>query len=126
MKKLLIFIFSILLSFNSYGEWTKEFTGNNGVDFYLDYETIKKHNGYVYYWGLSDFLLPSPSGKMSAKAYYQVDCDLLRHIVLSYVFYELSMGKGSSKQSKGNGEWLYGSPGTIGYLQDKSACDYVD
>ena len=74
MKKLLIFLFSILISFNSYGEWTEVGTGaspvNNGDTFYIDIDTIKEHNGYVYWWSLSDYLKPIETGAMSDKRIY--------------------------------------------------------
>ena len=50
MKKLLILLFSILISFNSYGEWEEVAEGMNGDIYYLDKDSIKKHGGYVYFW----------------------------------------------------------------------------
>ena len=56
MKKLLILLFSIFISFNSYGEWTQITKDENHVDFYyVDKESIIKNAGYVYYWELADF-----------------------------------------------------------------------
>ena len=47
MKKILIFLFSILISFNSYGEWTKTNEDIDGNGYYIDFETVKKlDNGY--------------------------------------------------------------------------------
>ena len=45
MKKLTILLFSILISFNSYGEWT-EIAKNTDGTHYIDKDTIKKHEGY--------------------------------------------------------------------------------
>ena len=53
MKKLLIFLFSILISFNSYGEWDEIGVDTAGNTSYIDTDTIKKHGGYVYYWVMS-------------------------------------------------------------------------
>ena len=50
MKKLLILLFSILISFNSYGEWTKITETINGDTFYIDISFIKENGGYVFFW----------------------------------------------------------------------------
>jgi len=42
MKKLLVLLFSILISFNSYGEWTAVSESVDGDIAYIDYENIKK------------------------------------------------------------------------------------
>jgi hypothetical protein len=48
MKKLLILLFSLLLSFNSYGEWTKTSEDDDGDAYYIDFQTVKKlDNGNV-------------------------------------------------------------------------------
>ena len=127
MKKLLILLFSILISFNSYGEWTK-ITENVtwGDTFYIDYDTIKSHNGYVYYWGLSDYLAPTESGHMSAKIYYQSDCGLDRMKYVSGTFYSESMGKGTISTSPPPDDWMYPPPDSVyGFILD-SVCDYVE
>ena len=54
MKKLLLLLFSLMLSFNSYGEWTLTYEWDNGDSAYVDLETIKEINGYVYWWELKD------------------------------------------------------------------------
>ena len=50
MKKLLILLFSILISFNSFGELTEIGYTDAGNTFYIDNNTIKEHGGYVYWW----------------------------------------------------------------------------
>ncbi len=62
MKKLTILLFSILISFNSYGEWTKVGEDVNGNTHYIDTDTIKDHKGSIYYWVLTDFLKPNEYG----------------------------------------------------------------
>ena len=57
MKKLLLLLFSLLLSFNSYGDWTKTSEDTDGDSFYIDFQTIKKlDNGNVIFWGMVDNL----------------------------------------------------------------------
>ena len=40
MKKLLILLFSLLISFNSYGEWTQVSKDINNNTYYIDYKKI--------------------------------------------------------------------------------------
>ena len=49
MKKLLLLLFSVIISFNSYGEWTKLVSMDNSSVF-IDLETLKEKDGYVYWW----------------------------------------------------------------------------
>ena len=83
MKKLLLIftlLFSTLMfSTPSYGEWTKVSSTLNGAHtFYVDFDSIRKHGGYVYFWRLSDFLKPNKYGTLSDKSYNQGDCKLFR------------------------------------------------
>jgi len=61
MKKLiLILLFStVMFSSPSYAEWTKVNKDADGNTNYVDFERIRKHVGYVYYWELSDYLKPT-------------------------------------------------------------------
>ena len=45
MKKILALLFSILISFNSYGEWTKVAESNSGDNYYLDLGNVKEYDG---------------------------------------------------------------------------------
>jgi hypothetical protein len=51
------------------GGWDVE-----GNTHYVDFERIKKHDGYVYWWDLTDLLKPNEYGILSGKAYKQGDC----------------------------------------------------
>jgi hypothetical protein len=92
MKKLLILLFSLLISFNSYGEWEKLGKNVSGDTFYIDTDTIKEHNGYVYWWVLNDYLKPNEYGDMSGKTYVQGDCGVNRYKWLSIIYYKQPMG----------------------------------
>jgi hypothetical protein len=126
MKKLTILLFSILISFSSYGEWTLV-TGNKdgSTKFYIDTDTIREYNSYVYYCELGDSTKPKGSS-LSAKFYNELDCGVRRVRTLSYTFYRESMGIDKINEVvKGNPEWKYPQPRTIDeYLLDY-ACNYV-
>ena len=126
MKKLLILLFSILISFNSYGEWTEITISNTGNTHYIDNSSFKENNGYIYWWELNDYLIPSEWGDMSDKQYKQGDCKVNRYKILSFIFHKQSMGIGIGEQSVplgSNGDWNYPSPGTVGTHLINHACN---
>ena len=115
MKKLLLIstlLFSTLMfSTPSYGEWTKVSKNLGGTIFYVDFERIRKHGGYVYYWELGDFLKPNDWGNLSVKAYWEVDCKLFREKTLSYSFHKEPMGGGTGDvQEPVKKDWSYPPP----------------
>ena len=118
MKKLLL-IFTLLcstlmFSTPSHGEWTKVSESVEGNTFYVDFDRIRKHDGYVYYWELLDYLKPTEGvGDLSDKLYKQVDCKLFRYKWLSASFFKEPMGKGTSDSieiSPKNKVWKYPIP----------------
>ena len=129
MKKLLL-IFTLLFStlvFSSpsYADWTKVGTSVDGDTFYVDFDRIRKHGGYVYFWQLSESVKPV-LGDLSAKFYIQGDCKLFRFKYLSYYFHTEPMGNGTPTSS-GNTpdkEWRYPSPNSSHEDILKSVCNY--
>ena len=113
MKKLLIFLFSVLISLNSFGEWLKANEGNNNT-FYIDFDSLKVVDGSLYVWQLTDHLKPDEDGYLSKKIYVQGDCQLMRIKMLSVISYTGNMGKGngSTYQDK-NPEWRYVPPSSV-------------
>ena len=126
MKKLLL-IFTLLFSAAMYSspvraEWTK--LGDvDGNTFYLDLERIRKHDGYVYYWDLLDYLKPTETGVWSVKIYSQTDCKLFRFKFLSFSFYKEPMGEGTADTSNAKDqEWKYPPPNSSRETALKKVC----
>ena len=127
--KTLLLIFTLLFStvvFSSpsYAEWTKIGENVDGTTFYVDFERIRKHDGYVYFWSLNDYLKPF-RGVLSDKAYYQVDCKLLRYKALSGSFHKEPMGRGIGDTPpipKSHKDWSYPSPNSAIEFILKSVC----
>ena len=91
MKNLLTIstlVFTVMFSSTSFGGWTKVGENAKGMTFYVDFERIRKHGGYVYYWVLSDYLKPTSQGYLSNQSYNQGDCTLFRLKSLSVSFHE--------------------------------------
>jgi hypothetical protein len=113
MKKLiLILLFStVMFSSPSYAGWTRVSESVNGDKIYVDFERIRKHDGYVYWWMLVDLLKPTKYGDLSSKGYNQGDCKLFRYKYLSTSYHKEPMGKGSGDDiSPKNPEWDYPPP----------------
>ena len=127
MKKLIILstlIFSVTFSSPSFADWKKVGENVAGATFYVDFERIRKHDGYVYWWGLADFLKPSPNGRLSGKSYYQGDCKLFRFKFLSDTYYNTPMGRGevASGSNKPDKNWNYPSPNSSSETILKTVC----
>lgn len=98
----------------------------SGTTFYVDFDRIRQHGGYVYFWVLGDNLKPTKTGVLSVEAYYQGDCKILRGKNLSINFYNQPMGRGTpDSNSSTNPEWKYPRPGSIFEEEIKSVCKFV-
>ena len=99
----------------------------DGDTFYVDFERIRKHGGYVYFWRLSDYLEPNKYGSLSAKVYHQGDCELFRFKGLSFSHHNEPMGGGTGdSNSPKNPEWDYPHPDSIGEINLKAVCEYAN
>ena len=126
MKTLIIFLaltFSVMFSSSSYAGWTKVGESVSGNTFYVDFERIRKHDGYVYWWELIDFLKPT-SGMLSGEIYKQGDCKLFRLKRLSVSFHNEPMGGGTGETvNEPDKEWRYPSPNSIKEVILKQVCN---
>jgi len=96
--------------------------GINGHNFYLDFDRIKKNDGYIYIWELIDLSKPK-YGYLSGKLYKQVDCRIFRFKILSFVHHNQSMGKDTGDSSSPeNPEWQYPSPESVDETLLNSIC----
>jgi len=122
---LLALLFSTLMfSTPSYGEWTKVDWEKEGGIFYVDFDRIIKHGGYVYFWRLNDYFKPV-YGDLSSKVYNQGDCKLFRYKWLSLSFHKEPMGKGIGDRIEIPGkhkDWIYPPPNTANETILKSVC----
>jgi hypothetical protein len=122
--KLTILLFSILISFNSYGKWT-EIGSAEGNVFYIDTDRIKEHSGYVYWWDMIDLLKSNQWGDMSVQLYKQGDCGVNRIKTLSYNYYKHPMGVGTNGTDNTPNEWDYPLPKSMSEVVLNYACNYV-
>ena len=109
MKKLLLLLFPLLISFNSFGEenWVPT-TATSDATFYVNSDSIKEDGGYVYWWQMRDYFNQDGNGYMSDQSYIQGDCGVNRVKLLAYNYYKQPMGIALDKTvTAGNIVWIY-------------------
>ena len=116
-----------MFSSTSFADWKAVSEGvESGDTFYVDFERIRKHGGYVYWWDLTDYLKPDKEGDLSAKTYKQGDCKLFRVKGLSYSFHKEPMGGGTGKtDNEPDKKWNYPPPNSVSETVLKSVCKYA-
>ena len=134
MRKLTLLLttlifFSVMFSpSTSFAEWKKVSKNVDGTTFYVDFERIRKHDGYVYFWMLIDYLKPSKYGDLSAKVYSQGDCKLFRYKWLDISYHTQPMGEGTPSTtgvSKKGQKWRYPPPYSSVETILKTVCAYA-
>jgi len=127
MNKLTILLFSILISFNSYGEWVEITKDNQGNTLYINKDTIKEDNGYIYYWEMIDLVTPDSTNRyMSYQMYNQGECVPRRYKDLATFWYTQSMATGEGiRDDYSRDSWWYPTPGSNGSKVHDYACNYV-
>ena len=132
MKKLLVLLFSLLISFNSYGKWSHIVSsgGDESSGFYVDNETIIKKDDYIFYWELHDYssyINVSDNDStpiMSVAVYKQLDCSSKRMKYLSVKYYQQNMGqKFHESEDASHMGWQYEPPGSTGYIIANYVCE---
>ena len=122
MKKLLLLLFSLMLSFNSYGVWVSMGDSNNKTH-YLEVDTIKENNSYLYSWDMQDYFEPRDTGMVSSKMYRKIDCEVYRYKILTFISYNESMGKGEADDPyTPPDEWAYPATDTFPYVLIQAVC----
>jgi hypothetical protein len=113
-----------MFSSSSYAGWIKVVDHLNGDTDYVDYERIRKHDGYVYFWYMNDYSKPKPNGWLSTKIYKQGDCNLFRFKSLSWSFHKQPMGGGTGvTDNNPEKEWTYPTPLHVDEFILKQVCN---
>ena len=116
----------VIFSSTSFAEWKKVSKNIDGDTWYVDFERIRKVDGYVYWWELEDHLKPDKDGDYSYKHYRQGDCKLFRRKNLSSIYYKEPMGRGTYTPHKlKNPEWNYPPPNSVNESILKKVCKYA-
>ena len=114
MKKPLLQLLILMISYNSYAEWRFHSSSLEGDTFHLHSDSIKNDELYVYFWYMKSYLMPNKFGDFSSKVYVQGDCSNNRLKYLTYVWYKEPMGKGLGERSDEESEWEYPTSESVG------------
>ena len=126
IRTLLTVLVLTVLSTPVFADWTKVTENVSGNTYYVDFERIRKHGGYVYWWSLTDLLKPTNYGRLSGKIYKQGDCKLFRFKTLSFSHHNEPMGGGTGDvQEPVKKGWRYPSPNSPSETILKSVCKYA-
>ena len=115
MKKLLLLLFSLMLSFNSYGEWTEVWESEDGDNIFIAFDRLVVKDEYVFSW------IMSSNNKTSEQVYLQSDCDLIRMKTIQATSYDEPLGKGKSIKLKDE-PWEYLAPESGGEFMVELLC----
>lgn len=118
----LISILSLTLATPIWAEWT-EVTGFNDNRNYIDFKRIRKANGLIYFWQITDLLEPTEEGHLSFKTYFKADCETSRIMILSMSTYKLPMGEGDGTTFTPPAEWKHPTPDSLAQTRLKAICN---
>ena len=120
MFKKLILLLTLSLSLTAspvaHAEWTKVDMIKSGKTHYVDLERIRKHEGKVYYWELTDFLKPFADSTFSIMTYGEAECGSFKYRFLKTTWHSKPMGEGKSHQTfknESDGMWGYPSRNSL-------------
>ena len=122
MRKLLLLLFSLLLSLYTYadgltsGSWHKVFS-YEGTSWWINLEKIQERDGLVFYWHMSS------DNKDSSTALTENDCMLTRAKVLQNVQYDKPMMDGEAVYLDTDNDWIYFPPDSVGETLQFIACE---
>jgi len=117
----------------AYADWEKVGNDTAGNTFYVDFERIRKVNGYVYYWELQSYKYPKETGILSnkiyvVKTYNQGDCEMFRLKALSVTKYSRPINEDVvwSSKTPSNPEWNYPIPNSVDEIMLKRVCKFAE
>jgi hypothetical protein len=128
MKEILILLSSLILSFNSYGEWVYIDTEKNSdTEVYILTDSIEIEDGYVYWTYLNNYSEPRSEYNIMGLAIFRGgDCENNRYVNIESQMFQGSMGtKEFGKRLKPEQEWTSPSSGQIDEKIFNYVCDYA-
>ena len=123
MKKLLLLFISLILSFNSYAEWTEipVIEDGSAEKAFIDFDNLKrKSDDYVYWWMMTSRF------DSSEKIYLRTDCEGERMNSLQVNFHNQTLGQGESSSIQSDEGWTYPAPDTAMYRFLGVVCEMAD
>ena len=115
---------TLMFSFKTYAEWTMVAETIKSDKSYIDFERIRKVEGYVYWWELTNYNSQLAPDVWSGIKYKKGDCKLFRYKYLSDKYFSLPMGKGDKKGGSDvpDKNWRYALPKSATEKIIKTVC----
>jgi hypothetical protein len=113
----------ILISFNSYAEWTKFSESTSGDSHYINSEMINRFKDSVAFRTMSNYLKPSEYGSRSSMTKRRADCSTYKYKDEAFFVYRHKMGKGHTQEYKPRAEWYDAPNNSIIRLAITYACN---
>ena len=125
MKYLAIIISALAISLaqNVSADWVKFTELEDSSSVYIEMDTIKKVDGFIYYWVMRDFIVPDKNGDLSGQVYHLGECRTEKVKYLTFIFYTRNMGRGeANKHAPFETFWEYPAPGSSTLSELRHAC----
>mgnify|MGYP001345488090 FL=1 len=126
MNKKITYLILLISSSSLYAEWSATLDLDVGGVAYIEKDTIRKIDGYVYFWGMTDYNERNEYGDLSSQVYYQGDCKNNRFKTISYSFFKFNTGRGEADhQDSVDKDWKYPKPRTVSTSLLEAACKHI-
>lgn len=117
---------TILFSSTSFSEWTKIEIKDYKNSYYIDFDKIKKENGFVFWWDMINFSKSTPEGYLSVRGYKQGDCKLFKFKDLIFLFHKKPMSNGVGDFITLQENWNKPKKHSISEIAIKEVCKYSE
>jgi hypothetical protein len=116
-------VFTMMFSVISFAEWTAVSNDTDNNTWYVDFERVRKVDGYVYFWTLANLTKPDQDGDLSYKGYIQGDCKFFRRKNLQISYHKERWGNGSAVNATVSDEWQYPTPNSSDEIMLEAVCN---
>ena len=123
----LILIISLLINNCAHAVTWKKAGNKNNTDIYVDMDSVKYRENYLYYWSLANIDRPTEEGYRSSMMKIKADCKTKKIMLLTQIFFKQPMGEGEKAASESyQKEWMEVNKNFPAYKISKVLCNQRD